>query len=97
MSKSIPLTHPGVLLLEEYLEPMGISRYKLAQGTGLSPTRIGQIVAGERSITPESGLKISRFLGMSDEFWLRVQVDYDMRLARKEHAAELDQIQPVSA
>ena len=95
--KWIPLTHPGAVLREEYLEPLGISNYRLAKETGLTPTRIGQIVRGGRGITPEAGLKISRFLGMSEGFWVKKQASYDMHLAKRKHAAELDKIQPLSA
>lgn len=95
--KWIPLTHPGVVLLEDYLKPLGISNYRLAKETGLTPTRIGQIARGERSITPEAGLKISKFLGMSEGFWVKKQTSYDMHLAKRDHAAELDKIQPLAA
>ena len=91
----IPLTHPGVVLREEYLKPLGISNYRLAKETGLTPTRIGQIVRGARSITPEAGLKFSRFLAMSEGFWVKKQASYDMHKAKREYAAELDKIQPL--
>ena len=95
--KWIPLTHPGVVLRDEYLKPLGVSNYRLAKETGLTATRIGQIVKGERSITPEAGLKISRFLGMSEGFWVKKQASYDMHLAKREHAADLDKIHPLAA
>ena len=93
----IPLTHPGLVLREEYLKPLGISNYRLAKETGLTPTRIGQIVKGERSITPEAGLKIAKFLGMSEGFWVKKQASYDMHLAKRRHATELDRIRPRGA
>ncbi len=93
----IPLTHPGIVLREEYLKPLGISNYRLAKEIGLTPTRIGQIVRGMRSITPEAGLKISKFLGMSEGFWVKKQASYDMHLAKREHAADLEKIRPLRA
>ena len=79
----IPLDHPGVMLLEDYLEPLGVTQYQLAKAIGVQQTRISEIVRGKRRITPETGIRIARALGHSDDFWIQLQADYDMRIARR--------------
>ena len=69
--------HPGEVLKEEFLEPMGISVYRLAKETGLSQTRIGQIIKGERSITAETAVKLGKFFSVPAEFWMNLQTLYD--------------------
>lgn len=76
MEKLAPVT-PGELLLEEFLIPMGISRYRLAKEIGVPPQRIGDIVAGKRAITTDTDLRLCRFFGLSNGFWLRAQVAFD--------------------
>lgn len=75
--RKVPYPHPGEILLEEFLKPMGITQYRLAKEIGVPQRRIGEIVAGTRSITPDTGLCLSRFFGMSDDFWTGLQLDYD--------------------
>lgn len=91
-----PIT-PGELLKEEFLEPFGISQYRLAKETGIPPQRIGQIVLGRRSITADTDLRLCRFFGLSDEYWLRAQVAYDTEVARRKLEPELKNIRPWSA
>ncbi len=79
----IPLDHPGIMLLEDYLEPLGITQYQLAKAIGVQQTRISEIVRGKRRITPETGIRIARALGHSDDFWIQLQADFDMRMARR--------------
>ena len=79
----IPLDHPGVMLFEDYLEPLGITQYQLAKAIGVQQTRISEIVRGKRRITPETGIRIARALGHSDDFWIQLQADFDMRMARR--------------
>lgn len=86
-----PIT-PGEILLTEFLEPLGISQYRLAQATGLPQTRISQIVRGKRSITVETALRLSRALGVDDRFWVNLQTDYDVEVERDLHADELDKV-----
>jgi addiction module HigA family antidote len=86
-----PIT-PGEILLSEFLEPLGISQYRLAQATGLPQTRISEIVRGRRSITIDTALRLSRALGVDDHFWINIQNDYDLEIARDLHGAELDQV-----
>jgi antitoxin HigA-1 len=92
-NKLAPVT-PGELLLEEYLRPMGISQYRLAKEIGVPAQRIGEIVAGKRSITADTDLRLCRFFGLSDGYWLRAQVAYDTEVAHERLAGELQKIHP---
>ena len=91
-----PIT-PGEILLEEFLIPLGISQYRLAKAIGVPPRRINEIVHGKRRITPETGLRMSRALGLSDRYWLNVQLDYDIEVEKDRHTAELDAITSLTA
>jgi antitoxin HigA-1 len=91
-----PIT-PGEILLEEFLIPLGISQYRLAKTIGVPPRRINEIVHGKRRITPETGLRMSRALGLSDRFWLNIQLDYDIEVEKDRHTAELDAITSLTA
>lgn len=75
--RKVPYPHPGEILLEEFLKPMGITQYRLAKEIGVPQRRIGEIVAGNRSVTADTGLRLSRFFGMSDDFWMGLQLDHD--------------------
>lgn len=88
-----PVT-PGELLKEEFLEPMGISQYRLAKETGIPAQRIGQIVLGKRRVTADTDLRLCRFLGLSDGYWLRAQAAYDTEIAKRALAPELAKIRP---
>lgn len=70
--------HPGVILLEDYLEPMGISQYKLAKRIGVTTTRINEIVRGKRSISADTSLRLAKFFGISDNFWADMQTSYNL-------------------
>ncbi len=83
-----PIT-PGEILRTEFLEPLGISQYRLAQATGLPQTRISEIVRGKRSITTDSALRLSKALGVDERFWINIQTDYDLEVERDLHADEL--------
>jgi addiction module HigA family antidote len=87
---------PGELLREEFLVPMGISQYRLAKEIGVPAQRIGEIVAGRRSITADTDLRLCRYFGLSDGYWLRAQVAHDTEVARERLAGELDRIRPWS-
>ncbi|MFA6033840.1 MAG: HigA family addiction module antitoxin [Myxococcota bacterium] len=82
MPREIPYPTPGEILLEEFLKPMGITQYRLAKEIGVSQRRIGEIVAGKRAVTADTGLRLSRFFGTSDSFWVGLQIDYDTAKAR---------------
>jgi addiction module HigA family antidote len=88
-----PIT-PGELLREEFLGPMGISKYRLAKEIGVPAQRIGEIVAGRRSITADTDLRLSRFLGLSKGYWLRAQAVHDLALAESALQEELSCITP---
>lgn len=93
---SLAPVSPGELLKEEFLVPLGISQYRLAKETGIPAQRIGQIVLGRRSITADTDLRLCRFFGLSDGYWLRAQVAYDVEVARRELEPELKKIKPLS-
>ncbi len=86
---------PGELLKEEFLEPLGISQYRLAKEIGVPAGRIGQIVAGKRAITADTDLRLCRFFGLSNGYWLRAQAAYDTEVAEHELADELARITPL--
>ena len=83
---------PGEMLEEEFLKPLGLTKYRLAKDIGVPPQRIGDIVAGKRSITADTDLRLCRYFGLSDGWWLRGQVAYDTALAREQLAKELERI-----
>ncbi|CAN5218625.1 HigA family addiction module antitoxin [soil metagenome] len=87
--------HPGEILLEEFLNPMGITQYRLAQSISVPARRINEIVHGKRAITPDTALRLSRAFSTSDRFWMNLQSRYDLDVAIAEHHAEFDQIQPL--
>ena len=87
--RKVPYPHPGEILLEEFLKPMGITQYRLAKEIGVPQRRIGEIVAGTRAVTADTGLRLSRFFGMSEEFWIGLQRDYDAARAKDALAATL--------
>ena len=88
-----PVT-PGELLREEFLVPMGLSQYRLAKEIGVPAQRIGEILAGRRAITADSDLRLCRFFGLSDGWWLRLQADYDTEVAKASLAKTLAKIRP---
>jgi len=81
--RTIDAVTPGELLKEEFLEPMGISQYRLAKEIGVPAQRIGQIIAGKRSITADTDLRLCRFFGLSNGYWLRAQAAYDTEMAEE--------------
>ncbi len=89
-----PIT-PGELLKEEFLEPMGLSQYRLAKETGIPAQRIGQIIAGKRAVTADTDLGLCRFFGLGAGYWLRAQVACDIETAEESLGAELEKIQPL--
>lgn len=97
MTKHIAPVTPGELLKEEFLEPMGISQYRLAKEIGVPAQRIGQIILGRRSITADTDLRLCKFFDLSDGYWLRAQVVYDTEIARQKLGPELDRIKPWSS
>ena len=78
MDKEFPPIHPGEILMEEFLEPMEISQYRLAKDISVPPRRINEIVHGKRAITADTALRLGRYFGMSAHFWLNLQTRYDL-------------------
>lgn len=95
MKKKIPNIHPGEILLEEFLEPMNISRYRLAKETRIDQTRVSEIIHGKRSVSVDTALRFSKFFGTTPEFWLNLQNHFDMEEKRKNLEKELELITPV--
>lgn len=91
----VPYPSPGQILLEEFLKPMGITQYRLAKEIGVPQRRIGEIVAGKRAVTVDTGLRLSRYFGTSDEFWSGLQLDYDRAQTKDKIAEILAGIHPV--
>jgi addiction module HigA family antidote len=88
----LPNIHPGEILLEEFLKPMGITAYRLAKETGVAQTRISQIINRKRSLSAETALRLGKFFGVSAEFWLGLQNDYDLEQNRILMEKELKRI-----
>ncbi len=88
-----PVT-PGELLFEEFLKPMGLSQYRLAKQIDVPPQRISEIIAGRRSITADTDLRLCRFFGLSNGYWLRAQAAYDTEVAEERLAEVLAKIKP---
>ncbi len=86
----LPPIHPGEILLEEFLKPMGISQYRLANDISVSPRRINEIVLGKRKITPDTALRLSRFFGLSERFWINLQSRYDLEVEKDRLRDRLD-------
>ena len=80
--KKMDPIHPGEILMEEFLEPLGISQYRLAKDISVPPRRINEIVHGKRSITADTALRLARFFGTTERFWLNLQVRYDLEVER---------------
>ena len=87
---------PGELLWEDFMSPMGLSRYRVAKEIGVPAQRIGDIVNGKRSITADTDLRLCRFFGLSDGYWLRAQAAFDIEVAQRALARELKKIKPWS-
>jgi len=82
MTDKLAPIHPGEILLEEFLEPMGISQYRLAKDINVPPHRINEIVLGKRAITPDTALRLSLFFGLSKRFWINLQTRYDIEVEK---------------
>jgi len=83
--------HPGEVLLEDFMKPLGISQYRLAKDVGVSPIRISQIIRGERSITVDTAMRLGRYFGTSAAVWLRLQVRYDLESAQAKLGPQIEQ------
>ena len=88
----IELTHPGEVLHEDFLEPLGITAYRLAKDIGVSQTRVSEILHGKRDLSPETSLLLGRYFGLPDGYWLRLQSDDDLRRARRQMRQRIDSV-----
>lgn len=94
--REVPLSHPGVILLEDWLKPMGISQYALAQAIGVPPRRINEIVKGMRGITVDTALRLGAFFGTDAQSWVNLQSHYDTEVARERMAEVISGIRRFS-
>jgi antitoxin HigA-1 len=97
MTKKLNPVSPGEMLSEEFLKPLNMSKYRLAKEIGVPAQRVGEIIAGRRGITADTDLRLCRFFGLSDGWWLRLQADYDMQITRSGLAKTLAKIKPWAA
>ena len=93
--RKIPYPKPGEILSKEFLQPLGISAYRLAKEIGVPQMRVSEIIAGKRAITVDTGLRLSRYFGLNDGFWTGLKLDYDAARAKDELAEVLANIKPM--
>ncbi|MCO5732972.1 HigA family addiction module antitoxin [Rhizobium sp. SSA_523] len=97
MTALLPNPHPGEILLEDFLKPMGVSQNALARAVHVPPRRINEIVLGKRSMTADTDLRLARYFGMSEGFFLGLQADYDLMQRRRQIEGDLSSIEPRAA
>lgn len=95
MNRSLTPVHPGDILREEFMEPLEISQYRLAKETHVSPRRINEIVKGQRAVTADTALRLARFFGTSDMFWLNLQARYELDMQREKLGRHLAVVRPL--
>lgn len=95
MSKPVSLTHPGIILREEFFEPMGITQLTAAKATGIPQSRLSEILAGRRSITADTAARLGRFFQVDPRNWLNLQAAYDLREVERAYGKELARVHPV--
>jgi antitoxin HigA-1 len=93
----MPPVHPGEILLEEFLVPLGVSQYRLAKDLSIPARRINEIVHGQRRISADTALRLARYFGTSEQFWMNLQARYDLETGKDRLGAALDGIRPRSA
>ena len=97
LPRNRPPTHPGKMLFEEFVKPLGLTQAELARRLGVSYPRLNEIIKGRRSVTPDTALRLSRVLGMSADFWLGLQQDWDLWHAMKSpEARQIKRLKPIS-
>ena len=97
MDDKIPPIHPGEILMEEFLGPMGVTQHRLAVSIGVPPRRVNEIVHGKRRITADTALRLGRYFGMSAQFWINLQSHYDLEVERDALGDTLDDIEPLQS
>jgi antitoxin HigA-1 len=90
MATTLPAVHPGEVLLEEFLEPMGLSQYRLAKDVSVPPRRVNEIVHGKRAVTADTALRLARYFGTTPRFWLNLQAQYDLDIEADRLGDRLD-------
>lgn len=88
--KKVPPVHPGEILIDEFLSPLEISQYRLAKDIGVPPRRINEIVHGKRSVTADTALRLARYFGTSEPFWMNLQSHYDLELEKDRLGHDLE-------
>jgi len=94
---TLPPIHPGEVLMEDYLEPLGITQHRLALAIGVPPRRINEIVHGTRRITADTALRMARYFGTSERFWMNLQGRYDLEMERDRLVDTLNEITPLKS
>ncbi len=94
---SMPPVHPGEILLTEFLEPLGVSQYQLAKAVDVPARRINEVVHGQRRISADTALRLARYFGTSERFWMNLQARYDLEIEKDRLGTTLDEIHPLSA
>lgn len=89
-------THPGQMLSEEFLKPMGVTQRQLAESIHVSYQRVNEIINGRRGVTPSTALRLSKFFGVSSDFWMNLQLRWDLYFAQQAEAEEINSINPVN-
>lgn len=97
MDEQIPPTHPGEVLWEDFMKPLGLSAYRVAKDIGVTAVRINEIVRGKRGITPNTAVRLARYFGTSTAVWLRLQLQYDLEMAEITYGDQIRQtVQPLN-
>ena len=95
--RNFPPIHPGEVLMKDFLEPMGISQYRVAKDIDVPARRINENVHGKRAVSADTALRLSRYFGLSDQYWLNLQALYDLQMAKEQLHDTLDAIMPIAA
>jgi len=97
VKKLIPLEHPGIFLKEEFMEPLEVSAYRISKDTNISNMAISEIVRGKRSITPRVGIRLSKYFGVSEGYFSRLQLQYDLDLIKEKEGKEVKEIHQLNS
>lgn len=93
---SLAAVHPGEILLEEFMKPLGVTQYRLAKETDVPARRINEIVQGQRSVTADTALRLAKFFGTSEMFWLNLQAHYDLQIQKSKMGSRLSSLRPLT-
>ena len=90
MTKTLPPVHPGEVLAEDFMKPLGLTQYRMAKDIGVPALRISQIVRGQRSVTADTALRLARYFGTSPDVWLRLQASYDLEVTQRKTGKRIE-------